>query len=615
MAAREATGARSSSTSVSATSTTGFDASAGSPGAAETFATTPSKGARSSLRASWFLAVDSAARAVRTAARADSSCSLASSTSCPAATPAVNACRARSYLVAAFDSCASACPSWASACATASRRGTGSSRASTCPARTCSPSAARICDKRPATTGASFTSSPGSGSSVPATSTVSGTSPRMTGCTRTGTGWTSSAVSPFRWQPPVSASSSATLEIRTDGLLEIGERFLCLQLGVDGPAPRSAEIGLGLEHRDQRGAPDAISLPCHLQHAHCRGDELAPVEPYARGGRGPARTRGENLSAEPLHRRLRLHDSRPRVLLLLVDPAAVPGEQGKVEGDARPQAPVGRWTGRYPLRSQRDGRQGADGDSLLVCPGQGRGLLRLQRLHFRVLSGPREQILFGGNVGCGWAVHRVHLGAQGSVELAVGRARFRCPILAFLFRAAHGQRGLLDLEPGCSPGPVPLLAQARQLRGDLRRVRRHLHLRAGGPEGKIGSPHRRVQPVLLELDLRLGDPRGRFSRADRCPALSQDRKLDVERGRVHRIVGPVAHSEGRILQLSGSLDCRSRSAHRRFGSLQPEVAPIGDIPRFGEREPGSEEGDRLSQHPQFFFLCVAPAERSDTADD
>src|SRR6266481_4791254 len=54
MAAREATGARSSSTSVSATSTTGFDASAGSPGAAETFATTPSKGARSSLRARRF---------------------------------------------------------------------------------------------------------------------------------------------------------------------------------------------------------------------------------------------------------------------------------------------------------------------------------------------------------------------------------------------------------------------------------------------------------------------------------------------------------------------------------------------------------------------------------
>src|SRR5882672_8811874 len=354
MAAREATGARSSSMSVSATSTTGFEASTGSPGAAETFATTPSKGARSSLRASWFLAVDSAARAVRTAARADSSCSLASSTSCPAATPAVNACLARSYFVVAFDSCASAWPSWASACATESRRGTGSSRASTCPARTCSPSAARICESRPATTGASFTSSPGKGSSVPATSTVSGTSPRATGCTRTGTGWTSSAVSPFRWQPPpMSESSSATLEIRTDGLLQISERLLRFQLGVDGPASRSAEVRLGLKHRDQRGAPDAISFPRHLQHPRRRGDELAPVEPRARGRRGPARARGQDLSCDPLHRRLRLHGGRPRVLLLLVDPATVPGEQRNVERDARPQPPVGR----------------AGGDPLLICAG------------------------------------------------------------------------------------------------------------------------------------------------------------------------------------------------------------------------------------------------------
>jgi hypothetical protein len=104
-----------------------------------------------------------------------------------------------------------------------------------------------------------------------------------------------------------------------------------------------------------------------------------------------------------------------------------------------------------------------------------------------------------------------------------------------------------------------------------------------------------VQAVLLDLDIRFSDPRGRFRRADRRPALPQDRKLDVERGRNPRIVRTVGRSEGRILELSGSLDCRARSAHRRLRSLQPAVAPVGYLPRFGERERG-EEGDRRNQH-------------------
>src|SRR5712671_542050 len=108
-------------------------------------------------------------------------------------------------------------------------------------------------------------------------------SPRATCATRTGTaeGW-SSASPPFL-QAARRTAPASRLQIRTDGLLQVGERLLGLEDCVQRAAARGGQIVLCLEDRDQRSPPDAIPGARHLEDAPRRLEELAAVEAGAAG--------------------------------------------------------------------------------------------------------------------------------------------------------------------------------------------------------------------------------------------------------------------------------------------------------------------------------------------
>src|SRR6266850_736418 len=590
LACEGATGACSSSTSTRVTSTIIFDGSTGSPAAAATFATTPSKGALSSARSSWLRAVDSAACAVRTAARADSSCKRASSTSCCAATPAASASRARDSLVAALDACARAWTSCASACCTAARREVASRRASGWPERTRSPSVTSTCASRPATSGPIFTSKPGSASSVPARSTTRAMSPRATCAIWTETTTGSSFASSAFLQLQSRMAEAKTLEIRTDGLLQVGERLLRVERRVEGATVRGGQVVLRLQDRDQRSAADAISSPRHLENAVGGLEERAAVESRPRRCGRPALAGGAHLTREPLRCGLCLQPGPMGGLLLLVYAATVEREQRHVEGNSAAKAEA---DGRVfvSLRDHAHGGQGADRGTLLVRFLQRDLLLPAERLQLRVALRTPQQLVLGRCVGPRRSLQRLHGDSDCRLQFATGCQGLGLAVQLVLGRAPAGEQALLDLDLRGGSHAQLLPGEIGQLGGDARCLCGDLRLLRGSPGRGECAPHGRVQLRPFDLRIRLGHSLLGLRGRDRCASLAEDGHAHVHANQELGVVLSVAGRESRVGELARHLDSRARDVDSCLRGQQSAVATVGQCTRLAERERGGEQSD------------------------
>src|SRR5260221_352655 len=452
-----ASGARSSTTETRATSTTGLFASSASPAPAKTVATTPANGARSSLRPSWFFALDTNAAAPLTAACACASRSFPSPTSCAAATPAANAFSARLSFACAFTSCARACASCASAWATASRSGVPSRRASTCPSLTASPSPTSSAARRPATRGPSFTSRPGGAESSPDTSTICATSPfsARTASTMSAAGAASS--SPL-WQPQSTASTVAqavALESFTGRLLHVRQRLLRGQGRVARICARRCQLRLCLQDRRQRRAPQFPCLARHADQVDRGRDDLGGERLRPRRRRVPPRVRGAQVGVVLRERAPDLRCGHLRLRLCFVHLAGVPAQERQVEGDAQPQTD-GRRSGNSQgrrgtvqlLEGEREIRQRQQRRALTGGAGERGILLMAEGLDLRVLRGALEQLV--ERLRRGQRIERIHrfqrrgIGRREQAAQLLARSKERRRAIAALLRCAPPRHAPLD---------------------------------------------------------------------------------------------------------------------------------------------------------------------------
>jgi len=255
---------------LSATSTTGLrGVQPARPGQAETFAHhAPSKGgAQTSLRAKlvpWpWTAPPAWCGPRRAPIRA---AAWRRRLSCPAATPAVNACLARSYLVLRIRFLRFGLTELGLGPARLRLEGgLDRARASTCPARTCSPSAARICEKPPpATTGRQLHIQSGQGPpACPRPPPCSGNVPACDGLhaqrapdgLRPRSRHSDGRPPPMRRKQQRDSRDPHRRPPRDRRALFASSNSASMARLLAAPRFR-----LGLEHRDQRGAPDAIIL-------------------------------------------------------------------------------------------------------------------------------------------------------------------------------------------------------------------------------------------------------------------------------------------------------------------------------------------------------------------